>query len=60
MWSKYSTVSALFSTRLRTWSNFVVNKLSAVRMPPFGPRLYLFKRCFVRRVERIKVEPTVS
>jgi len=47
--SKYSTVSALFSTRSSTWSNLVVNRLSAVRMPPFGPRLYLFQRCFEAR-----------
>ena len=43
---KYSTVSALFSTRPRTWSNFVVNRLRAVRIPPFGPRLYLFRLCY--------------
>lgn len=37
----HSTVSARFSTRPSTWSNFVVKRFSAVRMPPFGPRLYL-------------------
>lgn len=37
----HSTSSVLFSTISRTWSNFVVNKLSAVRIPPFGPKLYL-------------------
>jgi hypothetical protein len=25
----------------RTWSNLVVKRLRAVRIPPFGPRLYL-------------------
>lgn len=44
----HSTVSALFSTRPRTWSNLVVNRFSAVRMPPFGPRLYLeFVNCYL-------------
>ena len=38
----YSTSSALFSISSRTWSNLVVNKLRAVSIPPFGPRLYLW------------------
>lgn len=40
----HSTLSALCSTRPRTWSNLVVNRLSAVRIPPLGPRLYLLCR----------------
>ena len=37
----HSTLLARFSTNPSTWSNFVVNKFSAVRIPPLGPRLYL-------------------
>ena len=37
----HSTVSALCSTIFKTWSNLVVNRLRAVKIPPFGPRLYL-------------------
>ena len=37
----HSTSLARFSTCDRTWSNLVVNRLSAVMIPPFGPRLYL-------------------
>ena len=37
----HSSSLARFSARFRTWSNLVVNKFSAVRIPPFGPRLYL-------------------
>lgn len=37
----YSTLSLRFSTNPSTWSNLVVNKLRAVRIPPLGPRLYL-------------------
>ena len=37
----HSTFSARFSTRSRTWSNLVVKRLRAVRIPPLGPRLYL-------------------
>jgi hypothetical protein len=36
-----STDVARFSTCWRTWSNLVVKRLSAVRIPPFGPKLYL-------------------
>ena len=42
----HSRVSALFSINPNTWSNLVVNKLSAVKIPPFGPRLYLKIRFF--------------
>ena len=37
----HSTVSARFSTNDRTWSNFVVKRFNAVKIPPLGPRLYL-------------------
>ena len=37
----HSTSEDRFSTISRTWSNFVVKRLSAVKMPPLGPRLYL-------------------
>jgi len=40
----HSTLSLRFSTKPKTWSNLVVNKLSAVKIPPFGPRLYLSSR----------------
>lgn len=33
------------STISSTWSNLVVNRLSAVRIPPFGPRLYWSITC---------------
>lgn len=32
--------SRAFSSRATTWSNRVANRLSAVRMPPLGPRPY--------------------
>ena len=37
----YSTLSARFSTKLSTWSNFVVKRFKDVTIPPLGPRLYL-------------------
>lgn len=39
----YLTLSERLATRLSTWSNLVVNKLRLVKIPPFGPRLYLLK-----------------
>ena len=44
----HSTVGARFSTRPMTWSNLVTKRLSAVRMPPFGPKLYL-RACQIER-----------
>lgn len=37
----YSTDSARFSTKPKTWSNLVVNRFKAVKIPPLGPSLYL-------------------
>lgn len=37
----YFTEGARFSTNCITWSNRVANRLREVRIPPFGPRLYL-------------------
>lgn len=41
LWQTHSTSAARFSMNPSTWSNLVVNKFSAVRIPPLGPRLYL-------------------
>lgn len=37
----HSRPGARFSSKLSTCSNFVVKRFRAVKMPPFGPNLYL-------------------
>jgi hypothetical protein len=46
------TLSARFSTNDSTWSNCVVNRFSAVKIPPFGPRLYLRRDAAYQRVHK--------
>lgn len=48
----HSTLSLRFSTKPKTWSNLVVNKLRAVKIPPFGPRLYLSSRSMPRNFRK--------
>ena len=54
-----SSSGARLSTNPSTWSNRVANRLSAVKMPPFGPRLYCRQtHAIAPQSERQSIQPS--